>query len=29
VITKRIGIEKSKDLLLRFYIKENKYVSKK
>jgi len=29
VITKRIGIEKSKDLLLRFYIKENKFVSKK
>jgi DNA-3-methyladenine glycosylase len=29
VITKRIGIEKSKDLLLRFYIKENKYVSRK
>ncbi len=27
--TTRIGIEKSKDLPLRFYIKENKFVSKK
>ncbi|MCR4416871.1 MAG: DNA-3-methyladenine glycosylase [Ignavibacteria bacterium] len=29
VVSKRIGIEKSKDLPLRFYIKENKFVSKK
>lgn len=29
VVTTRIGIEKSKDLPLRFYIKENKFVSKK
>ncbi len=29
VRTTRIGIEKSKDLPLRFYIKENKFVSKK
>ncbi len=29
VKTKRIGIEKSKDLLLRFYIKENKFISRK
>ncbi len=29
VITKRIGIKKSKDLLWRFYIKDNPYVSRK
>jgi DNA-3-methyladenine glycosylase len=29
VITKRIGIKKSQDLPLRFYVKENKFVSKK
>jgi len=29
VTSTRIGIEKSKDLPLRFYIKENKFVSKK
>lgn len=29
VQTKRVGIEKSKDLLLRFYIKENKFISRK
>lgn len=29
IITKRIGIKKSEDLPLRFYIKENKFVSKK
>lgn len=29
ITTTRIGIEKSKDLPLRFYIKENKFVSKK
>lgn len=29
VKTRRIGIEKSKDLLLRFYIKGNNFVSKK
>lgn len=29
VTTKRIGIKKSKDLMWRFYIKDNKYISKK
>ncbi len=29
VTTTRIGIKKSKDLLLRFYIKENKFISRK
>ncbi|MBK8945216.1 MAG: DNA-3-methyladenine glycosylase [Ignavibacteriae bacterium] len=28
VTTKRIGIKKSKDLMWRFYIKDNKYISK-